>query len=115
MPLFFVRVFAPDATALVKLATYGLDLFRGSAIRARAGLAALGAEADALADQGWSDPDSAEGLASAPYVDGLLSIEDVARLVFDGYRVLINDDANQRARAQTETVEFEAWLKGMEG
>jgi len=113
MARFFVRVFAPDAASLGKLAGTGLDLFRATAVAAKARIRPKGKRGQA-ADAVEAVDDSAESLASTPYIDGLLSLEEIGRLVSDGYRVLVNADADRRARALTETVEFEAWLKGME-
>jgi hypothetical protein len=47
-------------------------------------------------------------------IEGLLSLDDVARLVDSGYQVLVEEPAAKRARAQVEIIEFEQWLKGME-
>jgi hypothetical protein len=47
-------------------------------------------------------------------IEGLLSLEEIARLVENGYQVLVEEPAAKRARAQVEIVEFEEWLKGME-
>jgi hypothetical protein len=115
MRRFFVRVFAADSEAFGRLPSYGLDLFRATAIAAGAALRARAELAAAAPAAGPADAaDALEGLAEAPYVDGLLSLEDIERLVVDGYRVLVNADADRRARAQTETIDFDAWLKGME-
>jgi hypothetical protein len=96
---FFVRIEAPDAKALSQLRGQDLDLFRGSAVRAAA--------AQRLA--------RAAGAATAPLaVEGLLTLEEVERLVIDGYRVTLEAEASQRARGRAKVVEFDEWLEGME-
>jgi hypothetical protein len=115
MRRFFVRVFSADPAGLVKLAGSGLDLFRATAVGARAGLQTVDQRSAAQPGSLAEGPaDSIESLASTAYIDGLLTLEEIERLVVGGFRVLVNADADQRARAQTETIEFEAWLKGME-
>lgn len=114
MRRFFVRVFSSDTDGLARLAGSGLDLFRASAVAARASLRAAPQRAEVTSSEVPATADSLESLSSAPYVDGLLTLEEIGRLVVDGYRVLVNADADRRARAQTETIEFDAWLKGME-
>jgi hypothetical protein len=132
MRRFFARVFAPDRRALLALQSYGLDLFRGTAVVAAATMrmreearAAEAARAEEGARAGGTAPgpattekgpqaDSMDALLDMPWIDGLLTIEEIERLVVDGYRVLVNEDADKRARARTETIEFQEWLKGME-
>ena len=46
-------------------------------------------------------------------IEGLLTIDEVQRLVDNGYEVVVHEGASRRARAQTETIEFEQWLGGM--
>ena len=43
-------------------------------------------------------------------IEGLLTIEEVQRLVDAGYEVVVHEEASKRARAQTETIEFDQWL-----
>jgi hypothetical protein len=121
MRRFFVRVFAPNRRALVGLRGYGLDLFRATAVAAQAAIraqAVAGGEEGAFAGSPTAEDgtpaDSLDSLTGAPWVDGLLTLEEIERLVVDGYRVLVNEDADKRARARTETIGFETWLKGME-
>jgi hypothetical protein len=113
MRRFFVRVFSADAAGLAPLAGSGLDLFRATAVGAKASLRTA-VQRSAMKPEAEGPDDSIESLASYAYIDGLLTLEEIERLVVDGYRVLLNADADRRARAQTETVEFEEWLKGME-
>lgn len=115
MRRFFVRVFSADPAGLAKLAGSGLDLFRSTAVGAKADLRTAderAGEQPALPPAGSDD--SIASLASHAYIDGLLTLEEIERLVVSGYRVLVNADADRRARAQTEIIDFEAWLKGME-
>ncbi len=46
-------------------------------------------------------------------IEGLVTIEEVERLVEGGYEVTLHEEASKRARARTETVEFEQWLGDM--
>lgn len=115
MRRFFVRVFSADPAGLVSLAGSGLDLFRATAVGAKARLRTVDLRsAPQPRSQGEGPDDSIESLALYAYIDGLLTLEEIERLVVGGLRVLVNADADQRARAQTESIEFEAWLKGME-
>lgn len=84
---FFVTVLAPSRQTLIKLGEYELDLFQPTAT--------------VTEQQEFA-------------IDGLLTLEEVGRLVEDGYRVLVSEEASKKARAQTETVQFQEWLRGME-
>jgi hypothetical protein len=46
-------------------------------------------------------------------IEGLLTIDEVERLVDVGYEVVVHEEASRRARAQTETIEFEQWREDM--
>lgn len=81
---YFVRIYAANRRALVDLQAYGYDLFRAT---------------------------SRELPESGPAVDGLLTLEQVERLVLDGYRVLIEEESSRRARARQEVSDFDDWLK----
>ena len=41
-------------------------------------------------------------------------MEEVGKLVVDGYQVLVREHADKVARARPETIEFEEWIKGTE-
>ena len=82
---FFVKVFAADPATLRRLRDYELDLFKATA-REREGDFAI---------------------------DGLLTLDDVGRLVHAGYRVLVEEHSSKRARATAGTVGFREWLQGM--
>lgn len=47
-------------------------------------------------------------------IEGLLTLDEVSRLVKDGYRVTVEDRAEKRAQGRAESVEFNEWIKGME-
>ena len=84
---FFVTVLAPSKHALVSLKEYNLDLFQ---------VTAKVTEQNEFA------------------IDGLLNLEEIGRLVEEGYRVLVNEESSKRARARTEVAEFQQWIRGME-
>jgi hypothetical protein len=84
MSKFFVRVIADSRPGLLKLQKHDLDLF-----------------------QPTSRTDGKEFT-----IEGLLTLEEIGRLVEDGYRVLVEDAASKRARAH-QTVEFTEFLKTM--
>lgn len=78
---YFVEVGAPDEHALRRLRGFGLDLFVSTARRS----------GDAFA------------------IDGLIGLDDVARLVSAGYPVLVAADAAKHER-RLEVSEFPEWL-----
>ena len=84
---FFVTVESSNRRALLELSKYGFDLFQ--------------ATAKAIEEKQFM-------------IEGLLTLEEIGRLVEDGYRVLVEEEASKRARARKEVVEFQDWLKGME-
>ena len=83
---FFVTVVAPSQEALLKLREYDLDVFAATSHATEGGEFAI---------------------------DGLLELEDIGRLVEDGYRVVVNHESSAKARAVTEQQDFEEWLKEM--
>lgn len=48
-------------------------------------------------------------------IEGLLTLDEVANLVDNGYRVLVEEDAAKRARAAEDTTSAEAWIQNFEG
>lgn len=84
---YFVTIIAQDRESFLRLHEYDLDLVHGSA-RAR--------------DR------------KQPTIEGLLTMEEVARLVDDGYRVVVEEESSKRARA-TQIVGFDRWLEEMGG
>jgi hypothetical protein len=85
MSKFFVRVIADSRPGLLKLQKHEFDLF-----------------------QPTSKTDGKEFT-----IEGLLTLEEIGRLVEEGYRVLVEDTAAKRSRAH-QTVEFTQFLKAME-
>ena len=85
MKRYFVTVRAPSHQAMVDLAGFHLDLFQ--------------ATAQALEDAGGA-------------IQGLLTLDEVGRLVDAGYRVTVEEPDTARARAH-ETSTFADWLEGM--
>jgi hypothetical protein len=82
-PRFFVEVRASNASGLRRLRDYGYDFFSATAREA----------------------------APAEFtVDGLLTLDQIGRLVRDGYKVLVTADLESRARGRTEISEFPEWL-----
>jgi hypothetical protein len=84
---YFVKILAQDRRSLHNLQDFGLDLFRSTA-RARE-----------------------QSLYS---IEGMMTLDEVAMLVRSGYRVLVEDLAENRARAATEIISFPQWLEFME-
>lgn len=82
---YFATINAHDRESLLRLHEYDLDLVHGSA-RTR--------------DR------------EQPTIEALLTMEEVARLVEDGYRVLVEEEASKRARAR-QTVGLDRWLEEM--
>jgi len=83
---FFVTIVAPSQEALLKLQRYDFDVFAATSHMTRDG---------------------------EPVIDGLLELDQVGRLVEDGYQVLVKHESLAKARATTEKVEFDQWLKNM--
>jgi hypothetical protein len=95
---YFVTVIAPTREALLDLRQHALDLFKPTARAA----------------------------GEVFQVDGLLTLEEVGRLVAAGYQVLVRQDAESAALGRgapaadgarqlaRQTVSIQEWLKGME-
>lgn len=83
---FFVKVLASSKRALVELQRFELDLFQATARQS---------------DEGYT-------------IEGLLSMEEIERVVDAGYRVLVEEDESKRSRAQAEVSDFGSWLQGMQ-
>jgi len=82
---YFVTIIARDRESFLGLHDYDLDLVYGSA-RAR--------------DR------------KQPTIEALLTMEEVARLVEDGYRVMVEEESSKRARVR-QIVGFDRWLEEM--
>jgi|SRR5215467_3769841 len=80
---YFVTVYVPSSGSIGRTMRYGMDLFEES-IREEEGRVA---------------------------VDGLLTLAEAGRLVDDGHRVLLLEEASKRARAHRDVSEFEEWLE----
>ena len=93
-PRYFVRVFASDRQMLVWLGSLDLDIVSHTAAHTTAMGAAVGA---------------AEQVA----VEALVTLDEVQKLVDAGYAVLVEENADRRARAAREVSTFDEWLKGM--
>jgi len=83
---FFVTIAAPTSKALLKLREYDFDVFAATSHATEKG---------------------------EYVIDGLLELEQIGRLVEDGYQVVVTHESSAKARALTEKVEFEQWLKDM--
>jgi hypothetical protein len=79
---FFVKVLASGKRQLQELQSFDLDLF----------------------------PPTARAGEKEATIEGLLTLEQVERLVKSGYRVLVEEEASKRARAR-DVVELEEWLR----
>jgi len=83
---YFTTVVARTSQLLRDLAEEGLDLFQATA------------------------KETEDGRFT---IEGLLTIEEVQRLVDEGYEVVVHEEASKRARAQTEKIDIGQWLEGM--
>lgn len=90
MDRYFVVILARDAAALRALQKFELDAFPQTA-----------KQADRDKDYPFS-------------IDGLLSMADIEKVVKAGYRVHVEDAAENRARGAGNTMDFSKWLQGME-
>ena len=90
MERYFVVIFARDRDAMRSLQEFDLDVFPQTA------------------KQGDRDADFPIS------IDGLLSMDEVERVVEAGYRVLIQEAAEKRARVGGKAAEFPEWLQGIE-
>jgi murein tripeptide amidase MpaA len=85
---FFVTVIAQSKLALSSLHKYGLDLFQSTAqVNERKEF----------------------------IIEGLLTLDEVGKLVDNGYKVIVREESSKQARARTETIGVNDWIKGAEG
>ena len=82
---YFVTVTASSSDRLKDLATRGLDLFMATARKKR----------------------------GEAVIEGLMTLDDVGKLVNDGYRVSVDETMESRSRAVGETTTLDAWLQTM--
>ena len=87
---YFVRVVPRDRQSLVRLSRLGLDLFHPTARRT-------------------------EGDAGALAIDGLMTLEEIAKLVDGDYEVTVVEAVAARRSTGIEINTFEEWLAGMGG
>lgn len=93
---FFVTVIAPSLRALKNLREFELDLFLPTT---KAGAPNIGVRQDTKEQH---------------LIEGLLTLEEVGKLVEQGYQVLVEEEMSKRARAHREVIEFSDWIKGVE-
>jgi hypothetical protein len=108
---YVVTVFAPDQAALLRLGSYGFDLLHQSAAVSERRVVRLSAVKDKARPDQFVES-RAEPAARETSIDGLLTLEQVRRLVADGYSVLVREDARKRARAH-QLMDFQSWLKAV--
>jgi hypothetical protein len=104
---FFVTVVAPDRAALGRLASYELDLLHQTSAVTQLRTTRMGSRAAEA-----SAPSKPSEEVQQISIDGLLTMEQVARLVGDGYEVVVREPASKRARA-TQTMDLQEWLKAV--
>ena len=79
---FFVQIIAKNKQELMNLQKFELDLFQSTA--------------KSIEDNKF-------------IIDGLITLEDVNKLVQNGYRVLVKKESMKRTPALDETMSFEEW------
>ncbi len=84
---FFCTIFARDQKHLIALNRHEVDVFQPTA---------------RITDQ------------KEFVIEGLLTLEQVAKLVDNGYHVLVEEDAAKRARAHEFITSAEAWINEFE-
>jgi hypothetical protein len=84
---FFCTIFAQDQKHLIALNRQEVDVFQPTA---------------RITDQ------------KEYVIEGLLTLEEVTKLVDNGYRVLVEEDASKRARAMEFITSAEEWIKEFE-
>jgi hypothetical protein len=90
MERYFAVIFARDADAMRSLQRFALDVFPQTAKR--------------------SDRDK-----DFPFsIDGLLTTAEIETVVKAGYRVQVQEAADNRSGAAESPAEFSDWLRGME-
>jgi hypothetical protein len=84
---FFCTIFAQDQKHLIGLSKLEVDIFR---------------------------PTARISEKQEYAIEGLLTLEDVAKLVDNGYRVLVEEDVSKRSRAMEFITSAEDWIKEFE-
>ena len=108
---YFATVIAADRAALSRLGAYDLDLLHQTAAITERRTARVASSRDKSKPNEHGDVGVAETVRQ-PTIDALLSLEQVGRLVSDGYQVLVFDKASLRSRA-SQVMEFQDWLKAI--
>ncbi len=99
---FFVTVMAASQEELSALRKYHLDLFRTTANKLEMNIFRAIQRADV--------PETGQPQFK---IEGLISLEDIGRLVEDGYQVLVTRPASRQP--QMKALEFDEWLEELEG
>ncbi|MBA3766901.1 MAG: hypothetical protein H0W99_07915 [Acidobacteria bacterium] len=110
---FFVTVIASDRSILQRLSKYDFDLFRQTAKLTDKREVTLRPIRGQAKTETYQETDNVRE-AREFVIEGLLSLEEIGRLVDDGYSVLVRENDKKGGRAHTEVIEFDEWLKGME-
>jgi hypothetical protein len=108
---YFVTVMAPDRAAMLRLASYELDLLHQTATVTERRTVRLATRRDKTKPAEYVEAGAAQ-VARQPAIDGLLTLEQVGRLVGDGYQVLVREPVSRLARA-SQVMEFQDWLKAI--
>jgi murein tripeptide amidase MpaA len=84
---YFVTVIAQSRLALSSLHKHGLDLFQSTA--------QLNEDKEFI-------------------IEGLLTLDEIGKLVDNGYKVIVREESSKQARARTETIGVKDWIKWTE-
>jgi len=82
MNRFFVKVIAADRTSLRRLQRFDFDLFQAT---------------------------SRQTQDKRATIDGLLTMDEIEKLVLAGYQVLVEEESSKRAHGQSEVMTLEQW------
>jgi hypothetical protein len=110
---YFVTITAPDRQALLRLGSYELDLLHQTAAATERRVVRLAT----VKDKSSTTQFEATGRAHNEFeltMDGLLTLEQVGKLVDDGYQVLVRESARSRSQAD-QHMEFKDWIKAVYG
>jgi len=83
---FFVKIIAPSKLALIGLQKFELDLFQPTS---------------KMTDNEFT-------------IEGLLTLEDVGKVVENGYKVLVEEVSTKRTRSTREMIGFDSWIQDTE-
>jgi hypothetical protein len=82
MNRFFVKILAADAVALRRLQKFDFDLFR---------------------------PTARVTKDKRATIEGLLTMDQIEKLVLDGYQVLVEEEVSKRAHGRRQILTLEEW------